>query len=128
MIDLSRQLRVEVAERIVGERGEMNDGVAAAEELELRLSHVGTRSRDTGGFVQRAVREVAGIHSHHDMPGALQHRSHHRADVPEMSREQDLHGDTVTSGIGTTNRPPHSRMPAICVVISCFRFHGRMRT
>ena len=31
---------------------------------------------------------------------------------------------TLTSGIGTTNLPPHSRMSAIYFMISSLRFHG----
>jgi hypothetical protein len=35
---------------------------------------------------------------------------------------------TCTFGIGTTKRPPHSRIAAICAATSSFRFQGRMRT
>ena len=38
------------------------------------------------------------------------------------------HVNTFTSGIGTTNRPPHSGYAAICSMISSFRFHGRIST
>ena len=34
---------------------------------------------------------------------------------------------TFTSGIGTTNFPPHSRMYACCSMISSLKFHGRMK-
>ena len=32
------------------------------------------------------------------------------------------------SGMGSTKRPPHSPICAICATISRFRFHGRIRT
>ncbi len=38
------------------------------------------------------------------------------------------HGQTFTSGIGTTNRPPQSRTNAICSMTSVRMFHGRIRT
>src|SRR5213593_2961488 len=38
------------------------------------------------------------------------------------------HGITVASGIGTTNFPPHSRIPAICETISSLKFQGRIST
>src|SRR5207253_7802144 len=43
-------------------------------------------------------------------------------------RLREDHASTSTRGIGTTNFPPHSRMCAICSVISSRRFHGRIRT
>ena len=41
---------------------------------------------------------------------------------------REAHQNTVSSGIGTTKRPPHSRTADICCVISSRRFHGRMNT
>src|SRR5574340_711271 len=43
---------------------------------------------------------------------------------------QEAHGDQITStrGIGSTKRPPHSRMPAICAMTSALMFHGRTST
>jgi hypothetical protein len=37
------------------------------------------------------------------------------------------HSYTFTSGIGTINRPPQSRMQDICVIISSLKFHGRIK-
>ena len=45
----------------------------------------------------------------------------------EPGRVED-HSNTFTSGIGTTRRPPQSRMYAVCSMISFRRFHGRMST
>ena len=35
---------------------------------------------------------------------------------------------TLTSGIGTTNLPPHAAIPDICVTISSRKFHGKIST
>ena len=43
-------------------------------------------------------------------------------------RGREAHQNTLSSGIGTTKRPPHSRTADICCVISSRRFHGRMNT
>lgn len=34
---------------------------------------------------------------------------------------------TSTLGIGTTNRPPHLRIPAIVAMISSLMFHGKIK-
>ena len=47
--------------------------------------------------------------------------------APPRSRRPDGYR-TLTSGIGTTNLPPHSRMYAIWLVISSLRFQGNMKT
>ena len=49
----------------------------------------------------------------------------------EGSRDRKLsknHQNTSSSGMGTTKRPPHSRMCAICRDTSSRKFHGRIRT
>jgi hypothetical protein len=38
------------------------------------------------------------------------------------------HGSRVTSGTGTTRRPPHVRTKESCVASSALRFQGRIRT
>lgn len=47
---------------------------------------------------------------------------------PLQSRLLKNHDRTFTSGIGTTNFPPHAPMKAICCMTSSRIFHGRMRT
>ena len=44
-----------------------------------------------------------------------------------MWMQSDFHNkSTLTSGIGTTNLPSHSRMGLICSMISPLRFQGRI--
>ena len=47
---------------------------------------------------------------------------------PGIGSGLEDHATIRASGIGTMNCPPHSRMRAICAMISSLKFQGRMNT
>src|SRR5712671_2886989 len=51
----------------------------------------------------------------------------HEISAVQRSRNE-LQLRILTSGIGTTKRPPHDRTALICSTISSIRFQGRIRT
>lgn len=55
LVDLDRQLRVEVAERVVGERGRVEDRVMAAQVVLAEIADVALHALDLGAGVQVAA-------------------------------------------------------------------------
>lgn len=53
---------------------------------------------------------------------------HFTQSITEGQLKHAFQSRIFTAGIGTTKRPPHSRMNASCLPISRCRFHGRIST
>ena len=90
-VDLVRQLRVDVAERVVGERGQVDDRVVAAQVLGRHVAHVALERRNLG-----ARREIAAAVEERVEPGdVVSRRGEERcgdgADVAVVAGDQDLH-------------------------------------
>jgi hypothetical protein len=93
VIDLVRQVRIEISQRIVRERGEMHDGVASAQVGGLDVANI----LHDGGHLRHAAAERAAViqvdvHAEHVVPGGLQAPRQDRADVAEMTGDEDAHG------------------------------------
>ena len=92
MIDLVRQRRVQIAQRIVGERRQMDDGIEAAQIRDLEGADVLAEGRDrlAPGTERRAAIEVS-VDAGHLVPGLLQKRRHDGADVTATAGEENSH-------------------------------------
>ena len=97
MIGFVGQARLEVAERIVGERGEMDDAVDASEVRNFGVAGIlenGRHVTDDAALRERATLVEIAVETDHVVSGLLQHRRHHRPDVTEMSSQQYAHVHT----------------------------------
>src|SRR5690606_37019874 len=94
MVDVVGDFRIEIAERIVGKRGEMNYRIEPFEVSGLDIADVlidGLHVRERSArLIGAAAIKVAVISSY--VKAMLQeHGHHHRADVSAMPRHQNLH-------------------------------------
>src|SRR6266487_19887 len=109
----------------------VGDGLVVVQEV--LLDHVGLVAEAQDEVPVPVVRVVL-----HDVPqdrpvADRDHRLGDRVGVlaqpqAQTATEKDGFHSTVTSGIGTTKRPPQERTSASCATTSSFRFHGRIRT
>lgn len=92
VIDLVGELRIEITERIVGERSEMNDGVETCQVGEGKIAHVladagnffGGRSKITSG-------EEIGIEADDIVPRGLHEGASYGTDVAFMASKENFH-------------------------------------
>ena len=94
MVDGVGQIRVEIAERIVGERREMNDGVEAFKIVGERVARVlgdGRERRNDAARVIGATPVEVDVIAGDVMPGGAQKRRHDRADITRMACKKHLH-------------------------------------
>ena len=69
----------EVAERVVGDPGEMDDGVEAAQVLDLDVADVEADRRRVGDVGPEDARgEQVAVQADHLVPGVLEDGDHHR--------------------------------------------------
>ena len=84
----------QIAERIVGERGQMNHGIDAGKIARRRIARVLADRRHFGNLAtgrKCAARIEVAIKAYDLMSGLKQHRRHNCADVAQMSRQQYAH-------------------------------------
>ena len=91
MVDVEGQLRVEVAERIVRQRSQVQDRVEPFEVAGLRVADVGGLRRGLGCRSEIAADEIPRVHAHDPVPARLQHGGEHRTDEPLVTGDQDSH-------------------------------------
>ena len=91
MVDGEGDLGREVAERVVGERGEVDDGVEAVEVLGGDVADVGLAGGQLGDVAERVVGEQARVEPDRLVAGRLQQRGQDGADVAVVAGDEDLH-------------------------------------
>src|SRR5262249_38056958 len=94
MVDLIRQFRPQIAERIVRERGEMQHGIKSNEVRHLYVSDVfPDRRHFVNGTARqkRAPRIEITVQSGHLMTGAGQHWRQNSSDVAKMTGYKNAH-------------------------------------
>ena len=92
VIDVLGQLRVEIAQRVVGEGREVDDGVEALEVGYFDRAHVLLDGADglTPGSEGRTPVQIR-VQPHDVVARLEHHRGHDRPDVASTPREQDSH-------------------------------------
>ena len=105
VVDLVGQVRVQVAQRVVGQSGQVDDGIEPVEVFRSDLAHVDpARGRLIGGRgPQHARREQAEVHPDRIVPGVGQHGHHDRTYVASGTSDQYTHG--VSFGAGGPSPP-----------------------
>ena len=88
MVNVVGETRIEIAQRIVRKRGEMNHRVEASHIADCQIAEI---LADFGNFRERvaevAARKQVGIKSHHFMTGVPQDRTCHGADIAFMTSQ-----------------------------------------
>jgi hypothetical protein len=90
-VDRVGESGVEVAERVVREGTEMDDGVDAPAHRRGEISQVHGLRRGGRGRTVVAVREVPDVETDDLVAGRREHRPNHRPEVAVRAREQDAH-------------------------------------
>ena len=92
MVDVVGRLRVEVADRVVADRGEMDHGVEADEVLALDVADVRAHRLDLGWRrPERAGGEEVGVEADDLVAGPLEHGDEHGADVAVVAGDENAH-------------------------------------
>ena len=92
VIDVVGNLRIQIAERIVRQRREVDDRIEAGQARHVQVADVGAHRRNLRALrAQRAVLEEIGVQSDDVVTGAHQHVHHDRADVAVVSGNQYAH-------------------------------------
>ena len=92
MVDVVGRLRVEVSDRVVADRGEVDHRVEADEVLALDVADVGPHRLDLGASgAERAGGEEVGVEADDLVAGPLEHGDEHGADVAVVASDEDAH-------------------------------------
>jgi hypothetical protein len=95
MVDFVSDVRIEVAERIVRKRRQMDDRVEAGEIAPCDVPHILADRRHVGDpptpGKRAALVEIA-VQPGDIVPGCEQYRDHYRADIALVTRDQHFHG------------------------------------
>ena len=127
VVDLHRDLGAVLAQRIVRQFGQVDHRVEASEigrldGAQILVERAGAEAGGERVVVQAAVAIEADVEAGDFMARGFEPGSEAGADVALGAGDENFHVDssvngsggqaqnTVTSGIGTTNCPPHSRM------------------
>src|SRR5207244_7088729 len=122
MIDVVRQIRIQVAQRIVRKSREMNDSFKSLEVLRLDVAQVLPDGRKfSRGIAEGALLEKIAVQSHHFMARVGHQRRHDGADVAFMASQQYSHSRSTPlrnrsdPRIATKKKACHER----CILSSC---------
>ena len=92
VVDLVGELGVQVAQWIVGEGGQMDDGIEPAQIGDLELAHILGEGPDRLAPVAEGGAAVeVGVDPDHLVAGIEEEGGHHRPDVAAASGEKDFH-------------------------------------
>ena len=93
MVDLVRELGIEIAERVVREIGQVDHRVEAAQLIDRDIPHVLLELRNGYNTLlfERALLEQIGVEAHHFVARFDEDRDHNGADVALMAGDQYLH-------------------------------------
>ena len=92
MVDVVRDLGIQVAERIVGERRDVQDGVDSFEVSRVDAANVGAdRGNVDDAGAERAGGVEVAVEADDVVSRGQQHRNHDGADVSEVSGDENPH-------------------------------------
>ena len=92
MVDLVGRLRVQVADRVVADGGQVDDRVEALEVLDLEITDVTRERLNLGNLVpERARGEEVGVDADDVMAGGLDDRDEDGADVAVVAGDEYAH-------------------------------------
>ncbi len=92
VVDLVGQPRIQIAERIIRQRRQMDHGVEAGEISLRQVANVFANFRDRGRrSAEVATREPVGVHAHHVVTRLAKHGGGNGADITFMSSQQYSH-------------------------------------
>ena len=95
MVYLIRQIGVQIAERIIGERGQMHHGVEPVQIAGFYVTDVFLHAGYDGeAITERAVLVQIRVHADDVVSVPNEHGDHHGADVTLVSGDQDAHALT----------------------------------
>ena len=96
VVDVVGRLRVEVADGVVADRGEVDHGVEADEVLALDVADVPLQRLDLGRVRAEGARcEQVGVKPDDLVAGVLQHGDQHRADVAVVTGYECAQGNLL---------------------------------
>ena len=101
-VDSVGQVRVEIAQRVVGQGGQMHDRVEAGEIAGLDVAQVLAQLGDVRQWLHLHPGIEPAVEPHDLMAGITHHRCQHRSDIAEMTRHQHPHASSPAN-------PPPSR-------------------
>ena len=97
MIDVVRELGVEITERVVRERGEVDHGLVPFEVARSDVANVAPhRPYGLAGIAERARLIEVRVETDRFVAGLEQHRYHPRPDVAVVTCHEDSHRYTTT--------------------------------
>ena len=92
MIDVVGAVGVEVAQRIVGERGQMHHRVEADQRVHFDFAQIGPERRHAGEAVTEiATGEILGVETDDLVSGRVKRGNEDGPDIPGVARDQNLH-------------------------------------
>src|SRR5215210_1744157 len=92
MVDLARQLGIQVAERVVREPGEVDDGVETVEQRGLDVAQVDPEGRNLDAVGEEVTALVVEAVEPDDVVAGLAEERHdQRADEAVVAGDEDLH-------------------------------------
>ena len=91
-VDVVRELRVHIRERVIGQRGEVNDGVEANQIGRSDVAQVDSKGRyRIGRSKEVAFGEKVGVKTDNLMAEIDKKRRHLHAEVAQVAGDQDSH-------------------------------------
>jgi hypothetical protein len=92
MVDVVSELRIEIAEWVVGKCGEMNDSVESLQVFLDKIAKIFAESWNFhGGRAEVAAFEKVGVETHNMVTGSLDEGSRDGADIALVSGEKNFH-------------------------------------
>ena len=92
MVDVIGPVRVQVAQRVVGQRRQVDDAVEAAQVLDRDVAHILSNRGDRDGAVaEETIAEERGIETDDIVAGRREIGGHHRADIALVTGDKDTH-------------------------------------
>jgi hypothetical protein len=87
MIDVVGPVGLQIAQGIIAEGGQVDDGVEALQIRGLHVSNVLAESPDAGGLIRETtVFEEEAVEAYDVVSCVLQDRHHHRSDIAVVTR------------------------------------------
>ena len=102
-VDLAREVGIQVAQRIVGQPGQVDDRVEARQVVRVRVADVAVqRGNRWRRGAERASGEQVDVHPDDVVPRLDQHRDNDAADIARMAGDEDAlsgHAQTFQGGL-----------------------------
>jgi hypothetical protein len=97
VVDVVGDVRVEISHGVVRQTAQVDDGVEPLHVAGPQISQVLADAGDVGDTdPEGALLEQVAVQPDQVVPGGLQHRHHHTADIATMPGHQDAHQSRTT--------------------------------